>query len=243
MTLEIIAIKFEKEVGPTDDISQLLILSAPDLQSGDIVVFTQKIISKQEGQVVDISSIQPSLLATGIASEYGKDPRIIQLILNESKRIVRMKNGIIITETSHGYICANAGVDESNVKEGYATLLPKNPNKSAEMIRNKIKEKTGKNVAVIISDTFGRPFRYGQTNIALGVSGISPITDYVGTKDNFGRILRVTEIATVDEICSAAEIVVGKSIHVPIAIVRNYVFDNKNSINNLNRIKSEDLFR
>jgi len=243
MTVEIIPIKIEKEIGPADDIIQLLILSTSDIQNGDIVVFTQKIISKQEGQIVDLSSIKPSLLATGIASEYGKDPRIIQLILNESRRIVRMKDGIIISETSQGYICANAGVDESNVSKNYATLLPKDPNKSAAMLRDQIKEKTGKNTAVVISDTFGRPFRYGQTNIALGVSGISSITDYVGTKDNFGRILRVTEIATVDEICSAAELVMGKSIHVPIAIVRNYVFDNKNSINNLNRIKSEDLFR
>ncbi len=243
MTLELIPIKIEKEIEPADDLSQVLVQSAPDIQVGDIVVFTQKIISKQEGQIVNISSIQPSLLATGIASEYGKDPRIMQLILNESRRIVRMKNGIMITETSHGYVCANAGVDESNVKEGYATLLPKNPNKSAEMIRNKIKEKTGKNVIVIISDTFGRPFRYGQTNVAIGFSGISPITNYVGTKDNFGRTLRVTEIATVDEICSAAELVMRKSLHVPIVIVRNCNVDNMNATNDLNRSKSEDLFR
>ena len=243
MTVEIIPIKIEKEIGPADDIIQLLILSTSDIQNGDIVVFTQKIISKQEGQIVDLSSITPSLLATGIASEYGKDPRIIQLILNESRRIVRMKDGIIISETSQGYICANAGVDESNVSKNYATLLPKDPNKSAAMLRDQIKEKTGKNTAVVISDTFGRPFRYVQTNIALGVSGMSPITDYVGTKDNFGRILRVTEIATVDEICSAAELVMGKSIHVPIAIVRNYVFDDKASTDTLNRTKSEDLFR
>jgi len=243
MTLEIIPIKIEKEIEPTDDIVQLMMISAPDIQAGDIVVFTQKIISKQEGQTVNLSSVKPSLLATGIASEYGKDPRIIQLMLDESRRIVRMKNGIIICETFHGHVCANAGVDESNVNEGFATLLPKNANKSAEMLRNKIKEKTGKNISVIISDTFGRPFRYGQTNIAIGLSGLSPITDYVGTKDNFGRILRVTEIATVDEICSAAELVMRKSLHVPIAIVRNCSFDNKNSTNNLNRPKSEDLFR
>lgn len=243
MTLEIIPIKIEKEIEPVDDIIQLMMLSAPDIQSGDIVVFTQKIISKQESQIVNLSSIKPSLLATGIASEYGKDPRIIQLILDESKRIVRMKNGIIISETFHGHVCANAGVDESNVNEGYATLLPKNANKSAEVLRNKIKEKTGKSVAVIISDTFGRPFRYGQTNVAIGFSGISPITNYVGTKDNFGRTLRVTEIATVDEICSAAELVMKKSLHVPIVIVRNYDFDNQTSANNLNRAKSEDLFR
>ena len=243
MTLEIIPIKIEKEIEPVDDIIQLMMLSTPNLQDGDIVVFTQKIISKQEGQIVNLSSIKPSVLATGIASEYGKDPRIIQLILDESKRIVRMKNGIIISETFHGHVCANAGVDESNVNEGYATLLPKNANKSAEILCNKIKEKTGKNTAVIISDTFGRPFRYGQTNVAIGFSGMSPITNYVGTKDNFGRTLRVTEIATVDEMCSAAELVMKKSLHVPIVIIRNYEFDNKNSTNNLNRIKSEDLFR
>lgn len=241
--MEIIPIKIEKEIEPMDDVIQLMMLSAPNIQDGDIVVFTQKIISKQEGQIINLSSIKPSLLATGIASEYGKDPRIIQLILDESKRIVRMKNGIIISETLHGHVCANAGVDESNVNEGYATLLPKNANKSAEILYNKIKEKTGKNIAVIISDTFGRPFRYGQTNIAIGFFGISPITNYVGTKDNFGRILRVTEIATVDEICSAAELVMKKSLHIPIVIVRNYDFDNKNSTNNLNRTKSEDLFR
>lgn len=243
MTLEIIPIKIEKEIEPADDIVQLMMLSVPDIQSGDIVVFTQKIISKQEGQIVNLSSIKPSLLATGIASEYGKDSRIIQLILDESRRIVRMKNGIIISETFHGHVCANAGVDESNVNEGYATLLPKDANKSAEMLRNKIKEKTGKNTSVIISDTFGRPFRYGQTNVAIGFSGISPITNYVGTKDNFGRTLRVTEIATVDEICSAAELVMKKSLHVPIVIIRNYDFDNQNLTNNLNRAKSEDLFR
>lgn len=243
MTLEIIPIKIEKEIEPADDLVQLMILSGPELQGGDIAVFTQKIISKQEGQTVNLSNVKPSLLAIGIASEYGKDPRIIQLILNESKRIVRMNNGIIISETFCGFVCANAGVDESNVKKGYATLLPKNANKSAEILRNKIKEKTGKDIAVIISDTFGRPFRYGQTNVAIGFSGLSPITDYVGTKDNFGRTLRVTEIATVDEICSAAELVMRKSLHVPMAIVRNYDFDNKNSRIDLNRTKSEDLFR
>lgn len=244
MTVEIIPIQIEKEIQPGDDIVQLMLFSKQSIQDGDIIVFTQKIISKQEGQVVNLASVNPTLLAAGIASEYRKDPRVVQLILDESKRIVRMKNGIMISETSHGFVCANAGVDESNVQEGYATLLPKNPNKSAEMLRNKIKEKIRKNVSVIISDTFGRPFRKGQTNTAIGFSGIAAITDYVGTKDNFGRTLRVTEIATVDEICSAAELVMRKSIHVPIAIVRNYNFDNKKStVGDLIRTKSDDLFR
>lgn len=244
MTLEVIPIQIEKEIEPGDDIVQLMLLSNQKIANDDIIVFTQKIISKQEHRIVNLSSVNPTLLATGIASEYGKDPRVIQLILDESKRIVRMKNGIIISETHHGFVCANAGVDESNLKEGYATLLPNDAGKSAEMLRNKIKEKTGKNVSVIISDTFGRPFRQGQTNVAIGFSGISAITDYVGTKDNYGRTLRVTEIATVDEICSAAELVMKKSLHIPMAIVRNYGLDNKKSVKNeLIRTKSEDLFR
>lgn len=243
MPLEVIPIQIEKEIEQGDDIVQLM-LSSESIQDGDIVVCTHKIISKQEGQIVNLSNVSPSLLAVGIASDYKKDPRIVQLILNESKRIVRMKHGIIISQTHHDFVCANAGVDESNVKEGYATLLPKNAYKSAEKLRNQIKERSGKNVAVIISDTFGRPFREGQINLAIGFAGISPITDYVGTQDNFGRTLRVTEIATVDEICSAAELVMKKSIHVPIAILRNYKFGIKtNRTNSITRAKSEDLFR
>jgi coenzyme F420-0:L-glutamate ligase/coenzyme F420-1:gamma-L-glutamate ligase len=244
MTLEVIPIQIEKEIEQGDDIVQLLLTSESNIRDGDIVVFTHKIISKQEGQIVNLSNVTPSLLAIGIASDYKKDPRIVQLILNESKRIVRMKHGIIISQTHHDLVCANAGVDESNVQEGHATLLPKNACKSAEKLRNQIKKRTGKNVAVIISDTFGRPFREGQINVAIGFAGILPITDYVGTQDNFGRALRVTEIATVDEICSAAELVMKKSIHVPIAILRNYKFDVKTrTANNIIRTKSEDLFR
>jgi coenzyme F420-0:L-glutamate ligase / coenzyme F420-1:gamma-L-glutamate ligase len=246
MTLEIIPVHVENEINPGDDLIELMFASKsrPNLQDGDILVFTQKIISKQEGRIVNLSTVKPTILATGISSEYGKDPRIIQLILDQSKRIVRMRNGIIISETIHGFICANAGVDESNVEEGYATLLPNDADISAETLCKQLKEKTGKNIAVIISDTFGRPFRQGQTNAAVGISGIAAVLDYVGAKDTFGRTLRVTSIALVDEICSAAELVMGKSLHVPISIVRNYRFDGtKNTINDLIRPRSEDLFR
>jgi coenzyme F420-0:L-glutamate ligase / coenzyme F420-1:gamma-L-glutamate ligase len=246
MTLEIIPVHVENEIKPGDDLIGLMLASKsrPILQDGDILVFTQKIISKQEGRIVNLSTVKPTILATGISSEYGKDPRIIQLILDQSKRIVRMRNGIIISETIHGFICANAGVDESNVEEGYATLLPNDADTSAETLRKRVKEKTGKNIAVIISDTFGRPFRQGQTNTAVGISGIAAVLDYVGAKDTFGRTLRVTSIALVDEICSAAELVMGKALHVPISIVRNYRFDDtKNTINDLIRPRSEDLFR
>src|SRR5713226_6461019 len=246
MSLEIIPVKIDEEIEQNDDISELILASTskPEIKDNDIIIVTQKIISKQEGRTVQLSTIKPFLLAAGIGSEYGKDPRVVQKILDESKRIVRLNNGIIISETIKGYVCANAGVDESNVKLGYVSLLPKDANASARNLREEIKKKTGKNVAVIISDTFGRPFRRGQTNCAIGVSGISSISNYVGTKDTFGRILHVTEIAIVDELCSASELVMGKSLNTPIAIIRNYKFsDSTNDIKDLLRSKSEDLFR
>jgi len=246
LVLEIIPVEIEKEIKPGDNVVGLMLLakSKPQLKNGDILVFTQKIISKQEGQVVNLSEVTPTLLATGIASEYGKDPRVVQLILDESKRIIRMKSGVIISETKHGFVCANAGVDESNVQRGHVTLLPVNPELSAQKLRKEVKDKAGIEVAIIISDTFGRPFREGQTNVAIGLSGILPISDYVGTKDSFGRVLRVTAIAIVDEICSAAELVMNKSRNTPIAIVRNYNLNEEiGSIKDLIRSKSTDLFR
>ena len=221
--MQIIPILIEKEIDPTDDISELILKSC-ELHDGDIIVIAQKIISKQEGRIVNLSTISPSLLSQGIGSQYQKDPRLIELILSETKRIVRMKNGILIVETKNGFICANAGVDESNVKEGYATLLPINSDISAESIRHNILKQTNKNVGVIISDTFGRPFRMGQTNCAIGISGLSPIIDYAGTLDSFQKILRVTAIAVADELSSAAELVMGKVSKSPIVIIRNYSF-------------------
>ena len=246
MSLQIIPVHVSKEVYPGDDLVELLLetKTGRELKESDILVFTQKIISKQEGRKIDLSKVKPTLLATGIASAFAKDPRIIQLILDETKRIIRMKNGIIISETHHGLVCANAGIDESNVEEGFATLLPKDPDASAQKLRRRIKNKTGKNVAVIISDTFGRPFREGQTDTTIGVSGMSPIIDYKGKRDSFDRVLRVTAIAITDEICAATELVRGKTLHTPIAIVRNYRFDKNNGTSkDLLRTKSLDLFR
>jgi len=246
MAIQIIPVQIDKDVQEHDDIVNLILSSPskPEIQDGDILIITQKIISKQEGSIVNLSQVKPSLLATGIAGEYKKDPRIVQLILDQSKRIIRMNDGVIIVETPHGLVCANAGVDESNVKDGHVTILPKNADESAKKLQQEIQKKTGKNVAVIISDTFGRPFREGQTNCAIGISGISSITDYVGTKDTFGKILHVTAIAIADEICSAAELVMGKALQTPIAIVRNYKISNsKGSVNDLLRKRSTDLFR
>jgi len=241
--LQIIPIHIEKEIQPSDDLTEL-ILASTDLCDGDILVVAQKIISKQEGRIVDLSTVTPSLLAEGIGSQYRKDPRIVELILSETKRIVRMKNEILIVETHSGFICANAGIDESNVKSGHATLLPINSDISAQTIRYKILEQTNKNVAVIIADTFGRPFRMGQTNCAIGISGLNPILDYAGTKDSFERILRITEIAIADEFSAAAELVMGKALKCPVAIIRDYSFNiEEHVIDELIRPDNEDLFK
>lgn len=253
--MEVIPLYIEKEITSSDDISSLIVQTQP-IRDGDILVVAQKIISKQEGRLVDLSVVTPSLLAQGIGSQYQKDPKIVELILSESKRIVRMYNGVLIVETKHGFICANAGIDESNVAQGYATLLPVNSDISANRIRTKIFKITNKNVAVIISDTFGRPFRNGQTNHAIGISGLGPILDYAGCTDSFQKILRVTAIAIADELSSAAELVMGKSLKCPVAIIRNHGFEFKNDsgndlddtlhhtyISEMIRTEREDLFR
>ena len=241
--MQIIPIPIEKEITEDDDLSEL-ILTSGDILDGDVLVIAQKIISKQEGRMVELSTVNPSLLAQGISSQYNKDPALVELILSESKRIVRLKNGLIIVETNSGFICANAGIDESNVVDGFATLLPMDSDKSAEIIRTNILNKTGKNVAVIISDTFGRPFRMGQTNCAIGISGLNPILDYAGTLDSFKRILRITAIAVADELSSATELVMGKTKKCPVAIVRNYSFNvGSNTIQDLIRPENEDLFK
>ena len=243
MSIQIIPVKIQKDIVPNDNLVDL-VLESTEIQDGDILVFSQKIVSKNEGRILSLSSVNPSLLANGISSSYNKDPRLVELILSESKRIVRMENGIIIVETNHGFVCANAGIDESNVQDGYATLLPEDPDRSANLLKEKIEQKTGKNIAVIISDTFGRPFRLGQTDVAIGVAGIEPILDYSGKPDTFAKIMQVTAIAIVDEICAATELVMGKVEKCPVAIVRNYKFDfSDTKIQNLLRPKHEDLFR
>jgi len=244
--LEIIPVKINKEISKGDDLTKLILssYSKSKFKDDDILIISQKIISKQEGRVVNLSLVIPSILAVGIAAEYNKDPKLVEVILSESNRIVRMENEVLITETKNGFICANSGVDESNTEDGYATMLPHDSDKSAQKIKQEILKKTGKNIAVIITDTFGRPFRMGQTNCAIGVSGIDSIRDYKGKKDSFGKIMRVTEIAISDELCSAAELVMGKTLNSPVAIVRNFKFQRNNgTVNSLMRLESEDFFR
>ena len=243
MSLQVIPIKIQKEIESGDNLVYL-IRESFEINDGDVLVFSQKIISKNEGRIRSLSSVNPSLLADGIASSYGKDPRLVELILSESKRIVRMENGVIIVETKHGFVCANAGIDESNVKDGYATLLPDDPDKSANLLKDRIKQKTGKDVAIIISDTFGRPFRLGQTDVAIGIAGLEPILDYNGKPDTFGKIMQVTAIAVADEICSTSELVMGKVQKCPIAVIRNYNFSSSTAkIQEMLRSDHDDLFR
>ncbi len=243
--LEVIPIKINKEISIGEKLTELILSSIkPKLEDGDILVISQKIISKKEGRLVHLSGVIPSMLALGIASEYQKDPKLVEVILSESKRIVRMEHEVIITETKNGIICANSGVDESNLENGYASLLPIDCDKSANEIQKQIFVKTGKSIAVLIADTFGRPFRMGQTNCAIGVSGIDSIKDYRGKKDNFERIMRVTEIAIADEICSAAELVMGKTRKTPAVLVRNFQFEpNNGTANSIIRPENEDMFR
>ena len=245
MSMQIIPIHLKQDIQPADDLIELILSSSKTtFENGDVLVVSQKIISKHEGRVVNIESIIPSELSIGIASAYDKDPKLVQAILSESERIVRMEHGVIIVQTKHGFVCANAGIDESNVENGYATLLPNNSDKSAQEIRLKILQQTGKKIAVIISDTFGRPFRMGQTDHAIGVSGMGAILDYNGTSDTFGKLLRVTATAIVDELCSAAELVMGKTKKRPAAIIRNFEFkENTGNIRSIIRSDEEDLFK
>ena len=241
--MQIIPIEIKKEIEPGDNLSDL-ILKSTKIHDGDILIVAQKIISKQENRLVDISTVSPSLLSEGIAGQYNKDPRLVELILSETKRIIRMGAGILIVETNHGFICANAGIDESNVKNGFATLLPLNSDISANLLRQNIQNSSGIDVPVIISDTFGRPFRMGQTNCALGISGLNPILDYAGSLDSFQKILRVTAIAIADELSAAAELVMEKTANCPVVIIRDYEFKKEDgSIEPMIRPENEDLFR
>lgn len=230
MQLTITGITNIPEVSPGDDLPRLILegcaLSGVRPQRGDVLVVTQKIVSKAEGSLVDLREVEPSSLARDYAEAWGKDPRQVEVVLRESKRIVRMDRGIIISETRHGFVCANAGVDASNVPgEHIVGLLPKDPDASAERIRQAMGERVGADVPVIISDSFGRAWRNGIINIAVGVSGLQPLIDYRGKRDRDGYLLSATIIAVADELASAAELVMGKLDACPVALISGYPFE------------------
>ncbi len=210
----------------------------------DILVLAQKIVSKAEGRLVRLAEIEPRQRACEWASEYGRDPRVIELVFREAKQVIRAEQGVIITETRHGFICANAGIDTSNVPPGYALLLPEDPDASAERLRAELRLRLSHDLGVVISDTFGRPWREGLVNVALGVAGLSPVTDYRGTPDAFGRCLKMTVIATADELAAAAELVMGKARRVPVVLIRGVEHESAaGSGKELLRPADRDLFR
>ena len=217
------------------------------IQLYDVIVVTHVVVSKAEGNIVDLEEVKPSQRAKEIAAQTNKDPALVQVILDETKDIVRIGQNSIITETVSGIICANAGVDRSNVSGDRKVVpLPKNPNASAQNIRAEIKRFSGVDVAVIVSDTHGRPFRMGEINIAVGVAGFVPIRDRRGEKDLFGYVLRIKQTAIADELASAAELVIGQADEgIPAAIIRGYkIKPTENaSATNLTRSKAKDLFR
>ncbi|MEO5953497.1 MAG: coenzyme F420-0:L-glutamate ligase [Chloroflexia bacterium] len=229
MQINILGIPNIPEINPGDDLPALILegCAAGDitLQEGDVLVVTQKIVSKAEGQLVDLREIEPSPFAVEYAKAWGKDPRQIEVVLRESTRIVRMDKGVLISETKHGFVCANAGVDASNVPgENIVGLLPVDSDASAAGIREAIKQATGLDLPVIVSDSFGRTWRQGIINIAIGVSGLAPLIDYRGQDDPFGYRMSATVIAVADELASAAELVMGKVEACPVAVVRNYPY-------------------
>ncbi|MGC8961532.1 MAG: coenzyme F420-0:L-glutamate ligase [Candidatus Bathyarchaeia archaeon] len=222
----IIGLQGLPEIREGDELGRLIVEPASSqglkIEDGDIVVITHKIVSKAEGRIISLSEIAPSDFANRIASVDGKDPRYVEAVLRESNRIVRMKGPHLIVENRLGHICANAGVDRSNVEPYMAVLLPVDPDRSAAKIRMALEEACGARVGVIITDTWGRPFRNGQVNVAIGVSGLKPLKSYVGKRDRFGNKLRSTVIAVADELASAAELVMGKVDGIPVALIKGY---------------------
>ena len=248
--IQVLPVKGLPMIKKGDNLAQLICRAAENqgipLQDGDVIVVTHVFVSKAEGQVYNLDEIVPSEFAKAIAKRLDKDPALVEVILQESRAIRRMGRGRLIAETRHGFVCANAGVDQSNVSGGrIVAALPKNPDRSARNIRKGIKKLTEKDVAVIVSDTHGRPFRMGEINIAVGVAGINPIRDRRGETDLFGYVMRVKQTAIADELASAAELVIGQTNEgIPVAIVRGYSYprSEKASAKMLIRTRRKDLF-
>ena len=248
--IRVIGVEGMPEVGAGDDLTALLIDAAEkqntSIDSGDIVVVTQKIVSKAEGRVISIEDIQPSELALTITEGHRRDPRHTELILRESARIVRMDRGVIISETHHGFTCANAGIDASNIPgSNTVALLPVDPDASARRVRDAIKSRLGAEVAVIISDTFGRPWRNAAVNVAIGVAGFNPLLSYVGQEDSYGNMMYTTVICVADELAAVAELVTGKVLGVPVSIIKGYSYEPMEDASHeaLLRPPEKDLFR
>ena len=236
-------------VVPGDNLAALIQEAAQnaelEVQDGDVVVVTQKIVSKAEDCLVSLPDVTPSPLAEEFARHWDKDARQVEVVLQESRRIVKMDRGVIISETRHGFICANAGVDRSNMEgDDMVALLPPDPDASARAIRDLLRQQIGVDVAVIISDTFGRPWREGLVNVAIGLAGMQANVDYTGQYDAEGYELKVTALCVADELAAAAELVMNKLDNVPVAVIRGYDYPRgEGDLNQLVRDPERDLFR
>lgn len=247
--LELIALENIGEVNAGDSLADRIVgacaRQAIELRDDDVLVIAQKIVSKAEGRMVQLKNVRPSARAQQLARELDKEPELVEVILRESRSVIRSGGKALIVETHHGFVCANAGVDQSNVGLGQVTLLPENPDRSARALRNELHQRLGKSPAVIISDSFGRAWRLGTVDVAIGVAGMDPIKDERGTHDRYGYQLKAAVAAVADEIAAAAELVMGKRDGVPVVLVRGYEMEKKEdgSAQELLRPLAEDLFR
>jgi len=247
--MQIIGLTTLPEVHPGDDLARLVVDAAEregaGLRRGDVVVLAQKIVSKAEGCIVDLARIAPSPLARTWARKVGSDPRLIEVVLRESRRILRMDERVLIAETRHGFVCANAGVDHSGVAgRHHVTCLPADPDASARRLAAGIRRRAGVAVAAIVSDTFGRPWRLGLVNVAIGAAGLRVLVDLRGTRDAHGHRLRATILAVADELAAAAGLAMGKRERVPAVILRGVSYPAGNDrAHQLIRPAQEDMFR
>jgi coenzyme F420-0:L-glutamate ligase/coenzyme F420-1:gamma-L-glutamate ligase len=236
-------------IAPGDDLAAMLMdgleRGGLKLQAGDILVVCQKAVSKAEGRIYDLREIKPSALALSHAARWGKDPRVVELVLRNTNRVVRMDRGVLIVETGPGWVCANAGLDESNsIAEDRAILLPEDADRSAAALREELMERCGCEIAVIVSDTFGRPWREGLTEICLGIAGMEALLDLRGTRDLGGRELAHTVVAVADELAGAAGLMMEKASAVPAVLIRGYRYrPAAGSAKALIRAAEADLFR
>jgi len=245
---EVIGVAGIPEVRGGDDVARLIAEAAvrqgTPLATGDLLVVGQKIVSKAEGRIVRLADVTPSPIAQSMAAGLARDARLVEVILRESRRVVRMDRGVLITETHHGWVCANAGVDQSNVDVDCVALLPEDPDRSARALRETLRARPGVDVLVIVADTFGRPWREGLTNVAIGLAGFAPLRSYLGERDPAGRPLQATILALADELAAAAEPVMGKLDRIPAAIVRGLgLTPSEEGSKPLLRDPARDLFR
>ena len=245
---EVIGVEAMPEIVRGDDLARLVVDAAArqgtPLLDRDMLVISQKIVSKSEGRVVRLSSVTPSARARELAEQLGRDPQLTEVILSESRRVVRTGLGLMIVETHHGWVCANAGVDQSNVDADTACLLPEDSDRSARGIRDRLRELTGYQLAIVIADTFGRPWREGVCNVAVGLAGFQPITNYLGERAPAGHVLQATILALADEVAAAAEPVMGKLSRIPVAIIRGLDWQpGEGTSRELLRDPARDLFR